>query len=170
MDLVLHCRWRDDADGEWVFGVGRAPDGSGSGWQFLAGAPGWSETLPFEDTEQVGAFARALLELPHDEPPPEQPPHEDLPPEQLPRGPEPFEQEWQLARTENGRTHFATLAVGLDPLDDHRPYLAYQSYYAASRATALGLELIYEGLPVDHLREQARTLLTTLTGPDRGQS
>ncbi|MFF2044126.1 hypothetical protein ACFVVX_27265 [Kitasatospora sp. NPDC058170] len=149
MDLVLHCRWRDDADGEWVFGVGRAPGGSGSGWQFLAGAPGRSETLPFEDTEQVGAFARALLELP--------------------REPEPFEQEWQLARTENGRTHFATLAVGLDPLDDHRPYLAYQSYYAVSRATALGLELVCEGLPVEHLREQARTLLlATLTAPDDG--
>ncbi|MFD7585420.1 hypothetical protein ACFV84_08345 [Kitasatospora sp. NPDC059811] len=145
MDPILSCHWHDQ-DGEWALSVSR----NGGGWELLAAAPRWSESLPFAGPEDVRRLAQALLDLPSD--------------------PEPYEFEWQLSRTEferteNERTHFATLAVGLDPTDGHRPYLAYQSYYHRGQASGLGLEVICEDPPVDRLRAQAHALLTDLPGP-----
>ncbi|MEU4299149.1 hypothetical protein [Kitasatospora aureofaciens] len=145
MDPMLSCRWRDQ-DGEWELSVRH----NGSDWQLFAAAPLWSESLPFAGPDEVRRLAQALLDLPAD--------------------PEPYEFEWELsrtefARTEKERTHFATFAVGLDPTDDHRPYLAYQSYHQLGQATGLGLEVICEDPPVDHLRAQAHAFLTNCPGP-----
>ncbi|MER6302955.1 hypothetical protein ABT247_25840 [Kitasatospora sp. NPDC001539] len=147
MDPILSCRWHDQ-DGEWALTVSR----SGNGWELSAAAPLYSESLPFADPDDVRRLAQALLDLPTD--------------------PEPYEFEWQLSRTESERTgdektHFATLAVGLDPTDDHRPYLAYQSYYHRGQATGLGLEVICEDPPIDHLRAQAHAFLTDCPGPPK---
>ncbi|MFJ2189413.1 hypothetical protein ACIOJE_15925 [Kitasatospora sp. NPDC087861] len=144
MDPVLSCRWHDQ-DGEWELSVSR----NGGGWELIAAAPRWSESLPFAGPEDVRRLAQALLDLPAD--------------------PEPYEFAWELSRTEferteKERTHFATFAVGLDPADDHRPYLAYQSYYHWGQTTALGLEVVCEDPPVDHLRAQAHALLSDLPG------
>ncbi|WP_188301593.1 hypothetical protein [Streptomyces sp. CBMA156] len=145
MDPIISCRWQDP-NGEWALTVGH----NGDGWELLAAAPAWSESLPFADPDDVRRLAQALLDLPAE--------------------PEPYEFEWQLSRTEPAqakgeRTHFATFAVGLDPTDGHRPYLAYQSYYHLGQATGLGLEVICEDPPVDHLRAQAHAFLTTFPGP-----
>ncbi|MFI6155457.1 hypothetical protein ACIBCA_22550 [Kitasatospora sp. NPDC051170] len=136
MNPILSCRWHD-REGEWALTVAH----NASGWELMASAPRWSESLPFSDPDDVRRLAQALLDLPAE--------------------PEPYECEWQLTRTDHERTHFATFAVGLDPDDDHRPYLAYQSYYHVGQATGLGLEVICENPPVDHLRAQAHAFLTT---------
>ncbi|MBV2155472.1 hypothetical protein [Kitasatospora sp. SUK 42] len=149
MDPILSCRWHDQ-DGEWALTVSH----NSGNWELLATAPLWSESLPFAGPDEVRRLAQALLDLPAE--------------------PEPYEFEWQLsrtefARTENERVHFATFAVGLDPTDGHRPYLAYQSYYHRGQATGLGLEVICEDPPVDHLRAQAHAFLTSYSGPTRSQ-
>ncbi|MQS11364.1 hypothetical protein F7Q99_03420 [Streptomyces kaniharaensis] len=147
MDPILSCHWRDP-DGDWALTVSR----NGTTWELLAAAPRWSETLPFADPDDVRRLAQTLLDLPAE--------------------PEPYEFEWQLSRTENERTenertHFATFAVGLDPTDGHRPYLAYQSYYHRGQATGLGLEVICEDPPIDQLRAQAHAFLTSLPSPQQ---
>ncbi|MFD5465245.1 hypothetical protein ACFWIQ_20805 [Kitasatospora sp. NPDC127059] len=149
MDPILSCRWLDQR-GEWELAIRH----NGTDWELLAAAPFWSESLPFADPDEVRRFAQALLDLPAE--------------------PEPYEFEWQLSRTDvtdtgTGKQHdlYATLTVGLDPLDDHRPYLAYQSYHHLSHSTALGMEVICEDPPVDHLRAQAHAFLTNCPGPPR---
>ncbi|MER7756001.1 hypothetical protein [Kitasatospora sp. NPDC097643] len=142
MEPILSCHWQNP-DGEWALTVSR----NGGSWELSASAPRWSESLPFEGPDDVRRLAQALLDLPCE--------------------PEPYECEWQLSRTEfastdKERTHFATFALGLDPTDGHRPYLAYQSYYHTGQATGLGLEVICENPPVDHLRAQAHAFLTNL--------
>ncbi|MFJ9842621.1 hypothetical protein ACIRYZ_19495 [Kitasatospora sp. NPDC101155] len=145
MDPILSCRWHN-RDGEWALTVSH----NGNSWELYAAAPLWSESLPFADPDDVRRLAQALLDLPAE--------------------PEPYEFEWQLSRTEFERTdkeriHFATFAVGLDPTDGHRPYLAYQSYYHRGQATGLGLEVVCEDPPIDHLRAQAHAFLTNCPGP-----
>ncbi|MEU9077486.1 hypothetical protein ACFYUY_11040 [Kitasatospora sp. NPDC004745] len=142
MDPILSCLWQDQ-DGEWALTVSHHDDG----WELVAAAPHWSESLPFTDRDEVRRLAQALLDLPAD--------------------PEPYECEWHLSRSESDgsegeHTHYATFAVGLDPTDDHRPYLAYQSYYHRGHGAALGLEVICEDPPVDQLRAQARAFLAGL--------
>ncbi|MFE4513884.1 hypothetical protein ACFRMQ_06745 [Kitasatospora sp. NPDC056783] len=146
MDPIISCRWQD-RNGEWALAVGH----NGAGWELLASAPAWSESFSFANPDEVRRLAQALLDLPAE--------------------PEPYEFEWQLSRTEPAPakgelTHFATFAVGLDPTDGHRPYLAYQSYYDLGRVTGRGLEVICEDPPVDHLRAQAHAFLTTFPTPD----
>ncbi|MFB7126023.1 hypothetical protein DR950_13090 [Kitasatospora xanthocidica] len=148
MDPIISCRWQDPS-GEWALTVGH----NGDAWELLASAPSSSESIPFANPDEVRRLAQALLDLPAE--------------------PEPYEFEWQLSRSGPApapggpQPHFATFAVGLDPTDDHRPYLAYQSYYDLGRATGLGLEVICEDPPVDHLRAQAHAFLTTFSGPTR---
>ncbi|MEU8924921.1 hypothetical protein AB0D10_28945 [Kitasatospora sp. NPDC048545] len=149
MDLTLHCHWRD-LNGPWALTVSH----NGHEWQLFAGTPVGSESLPFAGPDEVRRLAQALLDLPAE--------------------PEPYECEWQLSQTEvihdkREFTHYATFAVGLDPSDGHRPYLAYQSYFHWGQTTALGLEVICEDPPVDDLRAQAHAFLTGLPGPARPQ-
>ncbi|MFF2077255.1 hypothetical protein ACFVXG_21140 [Kitasatospora sp. NPDC058162] len=145
MDPILSCQWFDQ-QGEWELTVRH----NGSEWELLASAPSWSESLPFAGPDEVRRLAQAFLDLPAE--------------------PEPYEFEWTLsrtefARTEQERTLFATLAVGLDPDDGHRPYLAYQSSHHLGGNASLGLEVICEDPPVDHLRAQAHAFLTNCPGP-----
>ncbi|RKT18969.1 hypothetical protein BX285_3409 [Streptomyces sp. 1114.5] len=145
MDPTLHCHWHDK-NGQWALTVSH----NGHDWELFAATPFGSESLPFADPDEVRQLAQALLDLPAE--------------------PEPYEFEWELsrtegARTERERTRFATFAVGLDPTDDHRPYLAYQSYTHTGQATALGLEAVCEDPPVDELRAQAHAFLTNLPCP-----
>ncbi|WP_030240608.1 hypothetical protein [Streptomyces sp. NRRL S-350] len=149
MDPTLHCRWHNE-DGQWALTVSH----NGDDWELFAATPHGSERLPFANPDEVRQLAQALLDLPAE--------------------PEPYEFEWQLSRTELARTgreltRFATFAVGLDPTDGHRPYLAYQSYFHWDQTTALGLEVICEDPPVDHLRAQAHAFLTSLPCPPPAQ-
>ncbi|MFD7905887.1 hypothetical protein ACFV4G_27045 [Kitasatospora sp. NPDC059747] len=142
---ILDCQWHDP-QGDWHLSVIR----NESAWELFAAAPVHSETIPFDGPDDVRRLAQALLDLPAE--------------------PEPYEFEWHLSRTEDtrpgdGHTLFATFTVGLDPADDHRPYLAYQSYYHRGHSTALGLEVICEDPPIDRLRAQAHALLTSLPQP-----
>ncbi|MFD7451347.1 hypothetical protein [Kitasatospora sp. NPDC059827] len=145
MDSILSCHWHDQ-DGAWELTVRR----NGPAWELFASAPFGSESLPFADPDEVRRLAQTLLDLPAE--------------------PEPYEFEWTLSRTdfahtERERTLFATLAVGLDPDDGHRPYLAYQSSHHLRAFAALGLEVICEDPPVDHLRAQAHAFLTNCPAP-----
>ncbi|GAB7186001.1 hypothetical protein ATKI12_5832 [Kitasatospora sp. Ki12] len=146
-DLSLHCHWRDE-DGPWALTVSH----NGREWELFAAAPFGSESLPFADPDEVRQLAQALLDLPAE--------------------PEPYEFEWALSRTEFARTKrertcSATFAVGLDPSDGHRPYLAYQSYFHWGQTTALGLEVVCDDPPVDDLRAQAHAFLAGFPDPTR---
>ncbi|MEV7596292.1 hypothetical protein AB0O91_02775 [Kitasatospora sp. NPDC089797] len=145
MDPILDCHWRDQ-DGGWALTVGL----NGTDWELFAAGPQWSESLPFAGPDEVRRLAQALLDLPAD--------------------PEPYECAWRLARKGRaaaGEQHgrYATLTVGLDPADDHRPYLAYRSFHDPGHTTGPGFEVICEDPPVDHLRAQAHAFLTNCPGP-----
>ncbi|MFF4379751.1 hypothetical protein [Kitasatospora sp. NPDC001547] len=173
MNPIISCRWQDRT-GEWALTVGH----SGDDWELLASTPYWSESIPFANPEEVRRLAQALLDLPAEPEPyefewqlsrsrPTRSAGSAGPtgsPGSLSAGTEAADP------TPDGsepQPHFATFAVGLDPTDDHRPYLAYQSYYDLGRATGLGLEVICEDPPVDHLRAQAHAFLTTFPGSAR---
>ncbi|MFJ9454622.1 hypothetical protein ACIRST_06020 [Kitasatospora sp. NPDC101447] len=148
-DQTLHCQWHDQA-GHWALTVSH----NGREWELFAAGPFGSESLPFAHSDEVRRLAQALLDLPAE--------------------PEPYEFEWELSRTEFARTesernHFATFAVGLDPSDDHRPYLAFQSYFHWGQTTALGMEVVCDDPPVDDLRAQAHAFLTGFPGPTHPQ-
>ncbi|MFE6055620.1 hypothetical protein ACFQ6N_33145 [Kitasatospora sp. NPDC056446] len=149
MDPIITCAWQDES-GDWALLV----EQNGSDWELVAITPYGSESLPFERPDEVRRLAQALLDLPAE--------------------PEPYRFEWELSRTEPSRnqresTHFATFTVGLAAQADHRPYLAYQSYFALDRTTSLGMQAFCEDPPVDLLRTQAHAFLTTAPGPPRAR-
>ncbi|MCP9211916.1 hypothetical protein [Streptomyces cucumeris] len=152
--VFLHT-WRDDPKEETpsLLSVVYEPTATGRRWLLWAGPPSFREFVPFDDADHVREFARAVLDLPATAVPYER--DVDLAEEEPEDGADP------------AGLCAATVTVGRDTSADHRPYLAYWSYYVLPGSPEQydpGPSVFCRDPDVGRLHSEARALLTALDG------